>query len=366
MNFQPIRYLEWAKHNHEVAPCELNLAASAVDAPPVEMLGGLDGLAIRGSNAYGHPRLREAIAKRYDVSPGRVLCSVPGASMANFLLAAALARPGDAALVEWPAYEPLWRIFEAIGARVEFLERRREARYALDLDRIEAAFVRGARILAFSNLMNPSGILAPPATVRAAGEIAARYGGVVLVDEIYLDGCFDRPDARSAAGAEGIVVTSSLTKIYGLGGLRAGWAIAPEPVVARAYEILSHLAVEQAYIADELAVRAFERLPELRARAERIQRENLPLVRDFVAGRRDVDLLGPDGGFVALVRLTGGWTSAALEPALRAVGVAVAPGHFFGAPDAIRIGFGIERGKLAEGLARLGRILDGPPPRRPA
>ncbi|HVY60045.1 MAG TPA: pyridoxal phosphate-dependent aminotransferase, partial [Planctomycetota bacterium] len=306
MNFQPIRYLEWAKRNHEVAPPELNLAASAVEPPPVEMLGGLDGLAIRGNNAYGHPRLREAIAKRYDVSPATVLCSVPGASMAYFLLAAALVRAGDAVLVEWPCYEPLWRNFEALGARIEWLERRPEARYAIDLGRVETAFVRGARVLALSNLMNPTGVLAPAATVRAAGAIAARHGGTVLVDEIYLDGVFDgRPEARTAAGAEGIAVLSSLTKIYGLGGLRAGWAIAPQPLVARGFEVLSHLAIEQAYIADEVAARAFDRLPELRARAERIQRENLPLVRDFAAGRRDVELVEPDGGFVAWLRLTG-------------------------------------------------------------
>jgi aspartate/methionine/tyrosine aminotransferase len=365
MNFQTIRYMEWAKRTHEIEPVPFDLSASAVEHAPPEVIGSTAGLPIVGNNAYGHPGLRAVLSRRYGVGEDSVLCSIPGSSMANFLIGAAIVRAGDTVLVEWPCYEPLWRIFESFGARLEWMERRRK-RFTLDLDRISTAFARGARLLVISNLMNPTGVLAETATIQAAGAIAARHGGFVLVDEVYLDGDFeaDRDEWSAAAGGEqdGIIATSSLTKIFGLGGLRCGWAIAPPEVVERAYRVHDYLGVEQPYVADELALRAFERLPTLWERAEKRFRENLPIVRWWAEGRSDVDLVEPDGGFVAWVRLPEGWSSVTLEPILRARGAAVAPGHYFGAADHIRIGFGGPTEKLLEGLARLSRVLDlGPP-----
>jgi aspartate/methionine/tyrosine aminotransferase len=361
VKFHTIAYMEWAKRTHSLAPARYDLSTSAMEHVPDGALGSLDGLRMHGDNAYGHPGLRALLADRYRVPGDRVLCSVAGTSMANFLMAAALVSDGDRVMVEWPCYEPLWRVFEAIGGRVDFIERRRTDRYALHLDRVTTGFARGARVLALSNLMNPTGVLLDPATIRAAGEIAARYGGHVLVDEVYLDGAFTRSGARSAAmdgGAPGIIVTSSLTKSYGLGGLRAGWAIAPAAVVERAYRVADHLVVEHPYIADELALRALERLHDLRARAEKRQRESLPIVRAWATRRGDVDLLEPDGGFVAWVRLPAGWSSASLEAPLRARDVAVSPGHYFGITDHIRIGFGGPPDLLEEGLDLLSRVLN--------
>jgi hypothetical protein len=370
MRFRTIDYLEWAKRTHDVSPVRYDLSTSAVRPAPAEMLGPLDGIPIAGNNAFGHPGLRAALAARYGVPEERILCSVAGTSSANFLLAAALVAPGDPVLVEWPCYEPLWRTFEALGARIEWLERPIERRCALDLDALERALVRGARAVAISNPMNPTGLLLDPAEVLAAGRLAARHGAHVIVDEIYM-GAFDGPRARSSARAEdgspapGIVVTASLTKAYGLGGLRAGWAVAPPALVRRAYEVLDYLAVEQCYVGDVLALRALERIDALRARADAIRRENAPVLERWAASRAGAgggSLLAPEGGFTALFELPRGFTAEGLEAPLRALETAVAPGTYFGLPRHVRIGTGAAPEVLAEGLARLSRVLDAGPP----
>jgi len=367
MRFRAIEYLGWAKRTHDVAPVRYDLSTSAVRHIAMSDLGPVEGLPLAGNNAYGHPGVREALALRYGVPGERILCSVAGTSASNFLCAAALVAPGDTALVEWPCYEPIWRIFEALGARIEWLERPVERRGALDLARIERALTQGAKVVAISNPMNPTGLLVPRADVLAAGRLAARHGAHVIVDEIYMD-AYEGGDARSAsvgddgAPAPGIIATSSLTKAYGMGGLRAGWAVAPPAVVRRAYEVLDYLAVEQPFVADALTLRALERREALAARARAIRDENLPLVQAWASGRKDGLFLTPDGGFIGLYELPRGWTSEALEAPLRAQDTAVAPGHFFGLPRHARIGFGGAPDVVREALLRLGRVLDAGPP----
>jgi hypothetical protein len=358
MTFPPLTYIAWAKRTHDIERPRFNLGKSGIEPPGGDALGPLAGVPIHGDNPYGHPGLRALLARIYEVDEERVLCSAPGATGANFLVIAASLAPGETALVEAPGYQPLALTCEAVGARVEPLER---AGGGLDLDRAGAAFRRGARLLVLTNIANPTGALLRRETILEAAALAERHGARVLVDEVYLEGAVDEAAARSAAaggGSEALIVTSSLTKIYGLGALRAGFAIAPAAIVRRAHEILEHTGEPGPFVADELAIRALERRDAFRARALARIRENLPIVTAWAAARGDVTLRPPAGGFVAWVGLPPGVSSAAIEEPLRRAETAVAPGRFFGADDHIRIGFGVARTVLEEGLSRLSEVLD--------
>ena len=364
MRFRRIDYLGWAKRTHDVAPVRYDLSISAVRHVPPGLLGPLDDVPLTGNNAYGHPGVRASLAARYGVPGERVLCSVAGTSAANFMCAAALVQPGDAVLVEWPCYEPIWRIFEALGARIEWLDRPPERRCALDLARIEQALIRGARVVAISNPMNPTGLLAPRADVLEAGRLAARHGAHVIVDEIYLD-AFEGPEAVSAARgtdgapAPGIVVTASLTKAYGLGPQRIGWVLGPPKVIDAAMDaIVASVGVLPIAWMHRSAL-ALSHVGALSARSRSLLGKKRERVARWMREQENLAWSAPSAGLFgfATLRRSAADLRPVIERGIEAHGVIVAPGSFFGVPNGFRLAWSLPEEQLDEALLRLGNVL---------
>src|SRR5207248_4844956 len=182
---------------------------------------------VRGQSGY--VRLRDAGAGRYRVGRDRVFTVSGGTGFANwFACAAVLDGARDAeTIVERPTYEPLLRIPQSLGSRIRRLDRRFEERYAIDLKAFERLLTRRTRLVLVSNLHNPSGALIDGRTLRAMADRLARVRGFLVVEEVYLECLFGaRPESCVHAGPN-VLVTNSLTKAYGLDGLRAGWVIGP-------------------------------------------------------------------------------------------------------------------------------------------
>jgi hypothetical protein len=358
MRFETIRYLDWARRRFDENPPEFNLAASGMEGASMAE-AGIDPTALRinGNNAFGHPGLRRRIAAAENVPVEKVLIA-SGTSQANFLLQAALLQEGDTALCEWPAYEPLWRTLEALGVRIEWFDRDPAQNFRPDLERIAEGFAKGARLCMLSDLHNPSAALLERDVVREIGRLAQRHDAWVLIDEVYLSSVFDQDLPSAVHLNECIVITSSLTKTYGLGGLRAGWALAPAAVVARANDINAHLIGNAPFIADEAACMAFDHLPQLKARARQRRTENWPLVREFAVTRKLLER-DPAGAFIAWLKLPGGLEADRFVDHLSAKhGTLVVAGSFFGAPDHIRLGYAQKKSVVEEGLKRIGQALD--------
>src|SRR5262249_15124424 len=150
-----------------------------------------------------------------------------GASGANFLACAALIEPGDEVLVETPGYDPLLGAARLLSARVSQFIRDFNEGFALDPDRVERALTSRTRLIIVTNPHNPSGVLADPEALEAIGDIARAHGARVLLDEVYLDlaqtaadGPAVKADRTFARRGDVFVCTNSLTKSYGLSGLR--------------------------------------------------------------------------------------------------------------------------------------------------
>ena len=185
-------------------------------------------------------------------------------------------------------------------------------------------------------------------------------GAHVLVDEVYLDSAFGVSDVRPAAIlSDRFITTSSLTKSYGLAGLRCGWALASPEVaegVRRARDIVDGTGVLPA---ERMSVVAFEHLDRLAARARAILEPNLAIVRAFLDGRRELECVPPAGGTVLFPRVRGQADAGPfIDRLFREEEVGVVPGRFFQAPAHFRLAFGGLRETLECGLERIGRVLD--------
>jgi aspartate/methionine/tyrosine aminotransferase len=349
-------YMEWSKKR---PPARWDLAGSNLLGCTVEDLPGCrEAIELNGLNPEGYPPLLAAIAVRYGVGVDRVV-PASGAGGANFLAIASLVRPGDDVVVEWPAYDPPIGAARLMGANIVTFERRFEEGWVIDPARVRAALTRRTRLIILSSPHNPSGALSDAAVLREVGEVAERAGAHVLVDEVYLDGIYGERPPPAATLGDVFVSTSSLTKAYGLSGLRAGWILAdPEAAecMRRARDAMDGVGPIPT---DRLAWLAFAHLDRLRERARSILEPNLHILDAFVRSRTELEWLRPAGGNVAFPRIHGIDDTAELARRLQAeYDTAIVPGHFFGAPRHFRIAFSGERGILEGGLDRLGRALD--------
>lgn len=306
-----------------------------------------------------HPRyapLRERIGVRYDV-PAAMVVAADGTSMANFLAMAALIAPGDEVLIEFPTYEPLLGAASFLGASVRRFHRKPSDAFALDLDEIEHMLTPATRLIVITNLHNPSGMLAEEAELRAVSDLARKIEARVLIDEVYLDAVI--PRRRSAVHlGPGFITTNSLTKVYGLSGLRCGWILAEPDLAERMWRLNDLFAVNQAHPAERLACIAFDHIDAVLGETPTMLERNRKLFDQFVAARSDLDCGPAQHGITVFPRWAGGDTERLDDHLRERYDAAVVPGRWFEMPEHFRLGFGLAEGDFSQGLDRLGQALD--------
>ncbi|MDQ3119450.1 MAG: pyridoxal phosphate-dependent aminotransferase [Verrucomicrobiota bacterium] len=357
------RYMEWAKTESQ-AP--FNLATSGiVNVPISEFPLRLEDLEVTTSaSGYGYPPLRARLAA-HTGAPENCIVAATGTSMANHLAMAAVLHPGDEVLLELPAYGPLLDVASFLGARINRIPRQFGTGFALDAAEIEAVMTADTRLIVLSNLHNPSGALLSAETLREIAELALRGGARVLVDEVYLEMLFD-PDAphsfhlgQTMAGAENpFIVTSSLTKLYGLSGLRCGWVLAAPDLARRIWLLNDLFGSVAAHSAERMSVLAFDHLEQFRERGRSLLVANRELLDAFLDSRDDLECFRPPAGTVVFPRLVRGEAENFLKLLREKYETSVVPGRFFEMPQHFRIGIGDETASLRVCLERLGSALD--------
>jgi aspartate/methionine/tyrosine aminotransferase len=156
-----------------------------------------------------------------------------------------------------------------------------------------------------------------------------------------------------------VLTTNSLTKAYGLDGLRAGWVLGPREMIHRAWMIQDLLANNGVAPGEQMTLAAFRRLSGIRRRVHATLDPNLERLQRFFARERRLEAFVPEGGNVAFPRLPRGVASDTLaDRLLRRYSTLVVPGRFFEAPRHIRISFGCRPDLLERGLANISRALD--------
>ncbi len=354
--FSPAPYMEWAK-THPRAPWDLsgsNLLPCTLDDLP-EAREALD---LAGANDDGYAPLVEAIARRYGVKADR-LALATGASGANFLVCAALIEPGDEVLIERPGYDPLIGAARLMGATVTRFERRFEDAYAIDPDAVRAALTPRTRLVIVTSAHNPSGVVASDESLDALGRLAEAAGAHVLVDEVYLEAAVQTHVKPAATRGDVFITTNSLTKAYGLSGLRAGWVMASQALAHRVRRTRDVVDGTGPFPTEKLASVAFAHFDRLAARARHILEPNRAAVRAFLARRSELECVPPDGGSVVFPRIRGVADAGPfVERLLVEQQTLVVPGRFFEAPAHFRIAMGGKPEILAGGLTRICKALD--------
>jgi len=347
-------YMYWAKTS---STAKYNLATSGMSNLKLrELRVSLDDLEIT-DGGYGYQPLIESIAARYRVAAESIVTAA-GTTFANHLAMAALVQPGDEVLFEQPAYEPMLATVRYLGADVKRFTRKFEAEFRLNVEEIAAFVTPNTRLIVLTNLHNPTGVLIDDETLRQVGEIARNVGARVLVDEVYMETLFEEMPRTSFHFGNEFVVTSSLTKAFGLSGLRCGWIFA-EPELAKRMWFLNDLfASTPVHSGERLSVVAMQQLAEIGARAEELLNRNRGLLNEFLDTREDLEVVRPEFGTVMFPRVRRGTSEELCRVLREKYETSVVPGRFFEMPEHFRIGITCDSDVLSAGLERLGLALD--------
>lgn len=348
-------YLRWAKTR---PPARFDLTSSGVPYLSLRDLPvTLDDLELSGTGAYGYAPLLEAIAARYG-APVECAVAAMGVSTANHLAMAAVLEPGDEVLVEHPAYEPLVALARWLRAEVKRFPRRAEDGFRLDPAEVARRVGPRTRLIVLTNPHNPTSALAGEDALRAVGAVARSAGARVLVDEVYLDAWFERaPRSAFHLGPEWIA-TNSLTKVYGLNGLRCGWIFAEPALAERMWRLTELFNNHGVHAAERLSAVAFRHLDRIAARSRALLEANAAALNAFYRTRADLEWTEHAFGTVSFPRLRDGRVDELCALLEARYETAIVPGRFFGLPDHLRIGLGADPPIFAEALDRLGRGLD--------
>ncbi len=347
-------YLTWVK---QLPAAEINLAGSAVPSCAAALLGPLEAdPPLNERNDYGWPPLVARIAARYGVPEASVVVAA-GTSMANHLAMATVLEAGDHVLVERPGYDPLERVPALWGASVGHVLRVAERGYRFDVDAIRAALTPRTRLVVLSELHNPTGARFDPSEFRALTALAETRGFYVIVDEVYGEWLREAGVPSTIHVSPHVIVTSSLTKVWGLGGLRVGWVLAQPALAERMRHLAGLFDNIIAHPSERLAVRALERSAAIIEPHIKLVARNRDLVHRWIEGAPGVTWVPPAAGATAFVNLGLGNVWRFADTLARARGTRVVPGHFFGAPEYVRIGLGVDSAVLEHGLTRIAEQL---------
>ncbi|HYV09385.1 MAG TPA: aminotransferase class I/II-fold pyridoxal phosphate-dependent enzyme [Pyrinomonadaceae bacterium] len=345
-------YMNWAK-TRSVA--KYNLATSGLGNVKLsELQVSLDDLEIT-DGGYGYQPLIQAIATRYRVAPEEVVTAA-GTTFANHLAMAALIKPGDEILFEHPAYEPMLALARYLGADVKRFARRFEDNFQPEdlYDRVTPK----TRLIVITNLHNPSGVLIDDSRMKQIGEIARRVGARVLVDEVYMETLFEKSPPTSFHLGEEFVVTSSLTKAFGLSGLRCGWILAQRDLAKRMWLLNDLFAATAVHAGERLSVVAMQQLEGIGERAKQLLDRNRQILNDFLDTREDLEVVRPEFGTVMFPRVRHGTSERLCDLLREKYETSVVPGIFFEMPAHFRIGMAGDTDVLKAGLERLEKALN--------
>jgi aspartate/methionine/tyrosine aminotransferase len=355
--------LEYFQSQFERA-VEINLADSSVKCASVsDLLAGEDPAPLLELPLYypevnGTGLLRERIAALYpQASPNNVLVTV-GAAQANWMVSSTLLGPGDEVIVVSPGYRQVWGLATNFGARVQEAQLRPENNWRLDLDELEALAGPSTRLISIVNPNNPTGSILTREEMQRIVQLCARTGAWLHADEVYRGTELSGPETPSFWGMyDRVICVNSLSKAYGLAGLRIGWAIAQPEMVEelwRRHEYAVIAAAGPSMKLAEIALRADKRAM-LLERQKKLSREGHTVLENWVRGQEGRFSVSPAvATSIAFVRYNFDVPSVEFADQIRQkASVLVAPGAYLGTEHHLRITVGYEPAKVSMALERI-------------
>jgi aspartate/methionine/tyrosine aminotransferase len=338
---------------------DCNLSESSVTDRRLGDLGiDLDKLVLLYGDHKGRPELRELIGNGIGLGADDVLIT-SGAATALFILSTSFLEPGDHLVVMRSNYATNIETPRAIGADLSYLELKFENGFDLDLSELEKLITDRTRLVSLTYPHNPTGVMISEEKLRAIVGLIERKGTYLLVDETYRDMSFIPKLPVAATLSERVVSVSSMSKAYGLPGIRIGWILTKNPFLMETFlAAKEQICITNSVVDEEIAYRFLLRKNEFFAPVQAAIRKNFSIVKHFMESQELLEWVEPQGGCVCFPRIR---KEVQVDPEkfhdilLDKYGTYVGRGHWF-EQDAryLRIGYSWDKTeKLEKGLGNI-------------
>lgn len=362
-SFAPFKMERWqSTYEHRV---DCNLSESGVHPLTTgELLSYagapdlLSDVRLGYGQSNGSDQLRSLIAALYPGATDQSVVVTTGGAEANFVASWELAGSGKPVAALVPNYMQVPGLAENFKGGVLPFRLREETGWRPDLDELETALKAGAGLILVTHPNNPTGAALTSDEIDQIVALADRHGAWVLSDEVYQGAETGDAKASSFWGRyDKLVVTNSLSKAYGIPGVRLGWCAGPADMVERLWARTDYTTIAPASLSDALAVVALspDVRPRILERTRGIVRRNLATLLEWLDAHEGLfACTPPDAGAICMVRYHDAEPSLHLAERLRVQhGVLIVPGAHFGAEHFMRLGFGLPPDELDQALDRL-------------
>jgi len=345
---------------------EHNLSESGVHPLTVAELLGMAGESIDDTllgygQSNGSDPLRETIAGMYTGATADNVCVGNGSAEINFVTLWTLLEPGTSAAIVSPTYMQSAGLARNMGVEVREIRLREESGWQPDPTGIADAVRDDTRVVVVTNPGNPTATLLSDEARGAIIDAAGRVGAWILADEVYAGAELDGPPTPSFHGSyDRVVATGSLSKAYGLPGLRIGWAVAPPAMAGRIWARKDYTTIGPGDLTDRLATIALSPTvrPKILDRTRARIRAGWEITREWFDEQGCFAYTPPGAGAICWARYDLPLSSSELAERLRVEkDVLIVPGDHFELGPFVRIGFGLPEHELRDALGRVGELI---------
>lgn len=323
----------------------------------------LGAVPLRYGYHMGRPDLRELIAGQYEGLSVEDIIVTSACSEAIFAFNAAILRPGDHAVIEHPTYPSLYEIPRSLGCEVSLLTLEFENEFLPDIERLKSLITPKTKYLNLTHPNNPTGSVISRNILEQVISLAEERDLYLLVDETYRDLSYDRPLPAAASLSRKAISISSMSKCYGLPGIRIGWLAAQDrEIVRRVLAVREQVTIANNALSEEIAVSVLQKRREFLDRAKKHLQANLEVVSSWMEKRRELEWILPRAGVVSFPRIK---SAGIREPEklfrllVEKFQTFVVPGRCFEMDNRFfRLGFGGEREEIESGLANLAKAIE--------
>ncbi|MGD2294998.1 MAG: aminotransferase class I/II-fold pyridoxal phosphate-dependent enzyme [Candidatus Aminicenantes bacterium] len=343
---------------------EYDIGESAVKTLSVQDLGiNLENIFLRYGYHRGRPDLREKIAQLYPGFSRDNIIVTTGASEANFVIVSSLVKPGDHVVIEHPNYPSNYQVPRSFGCEVSLFTLKFEHQFKPVLEELEALIKPDTKLISLTHPNNPTGSMISEDDLTKIVQLVESNKTYLLFDETYREMDFDRTLPPAATLSPRVISISSLSKSYGLPGLRLGWLATQDSfLLDSALAVREQVSIANNALSEEMALRVLTKKDHFIQMARKRIENNRNIVSGWMQDKADFEWVYPEAGVVCFPRIKQ-HVNVEPERLFRLLAekykTFVVPGRCFEMENShFRVGFGAEPEEIKAGLENLKRALD--------
>jgi aspartate/methionine/tyrosine aminotransferase len=345
------------KYQFEV---DYDIGESGMKFLSVKDLGiDLNKVELRYGYHLGHPELREVIAEQYAGKTYENVAVTTGASEGNFSVIAHLVGPKDHMIVEHPTYSSLYQIPRSLQRDHSLFKLKWNDEFRPDLDELRKLIKPNTKLITLTHPNNPTGSVITRDELKEAVEIAEEAGAFLMVDETYREMSFDTPPPLAATLSDQAISLTSMSKTWGLPGIRIGWVVAQRPIIEAIRAVREQVTICNSSLGEAISKKVLEDREEILPKLREAMLSNYSIVKNWMEDQKWLEWVEPKSGVVCAPRLRNGQSTDKLcELLVTKYRTFTVPGSRMELEGHFRLGFGGEAEELIKGLDRLKTALN--------